>query len=185
MLLKARRQGIDPVGDGAGAVVLAADTGDGVERGASGWGHAPGILSTHLHSDGRLRDILYVDGGPSSTKTVGHLRMAGKEVFRRAVANLAAVAQEAVEANGLTIDDVDWVVPHQANIRILEGISRKLGLPQERFVITVDHHANTSAASIPLALDEAVSDGRIKHGDLVLFEAIGGGMAWGAALVRW
>jgi 3-oxoacyl-[acyl-carrier-protein] synthase III len=172
-------------GDGAGAVVLAAGTGDGVERGASGWGHAPGILSTHLHSDGRLRDILYVDGGPSSTRTVGHLRMAGKEVFRHAVANLAAVAQEAVVANGLSIDDIDWVVPHQANIRILEGISRKLGLPQDRFVITVDHHANTSAASIPLALDEAVSDGRIKRGDLVLFEAIGGGMAWGAALVRW
>lgn len=172
-------------GDGAGAVVLAAGAGDGVERGASGWGHAPGILSTHLHSDGSLRDILYVDGGPSSTKTVGHLRMAGKEVFRHAVANLAAVAQEAVAANGLTIGDVDWVVPHQANIRILEGISRKLGLPQDRFVITVDHHANTSAASIPLALDEAVSDGRIKRGDLVLFEAIGGGMAWGAALVRW
>jgi 3-oxoacyl-[acyl-carrier-protein] synthase-3 len=172
-------------GDGAGAVVVAAGTGDGVERGASGWGQAPGILSTHLHSDGRLRDILYVDGGPSSTKTVGHLRMAGKEVFRHAVANLSAVAQEAVEANGLTIDDVDWVVPHQANVRILEGISRKLGLPQDRFVITVDHHANTSAASIPLALDEAVSDGRIKQGDLVLFEAIGGGMAWGAALVRW
>jgi 3-oxoacyl-[acyl-carrier-protein] synthase-3 len=172
-------------GDGAGAVVLASGTGDGVERGASGWGQAPGILSTHLHSDGRLGDILYVDGGPSSTKTVGHLRMAGKEVFRHAVANLAAVAQEAVAANGFTMEDVDWVVPHQANIRILEGISRKLGLPQGRLVITVDHHANTSAASIPLALDEAVSDGRIKRGDLVLFEAIGGGMAWGAALVRW
>ena len=172
-------------GDGAGAVVLASGTGDGVERGASGWGQAPGILSTHLHSDGRLRDILYVDGGPSSTKTVGYLRMSGKEVFRHAVANLAAVAQEAVAANGFTMEDVDWVVPHQANIRILEGISRKLGLPQDRLVITVDHHANTSAASIPLALDEAVSDGRIKRGDLVLFEAIGGGMAWGAALVRW
>jgi 3-oxoacyl-[acyl-carrier-protein] synthase III len=172
-------------GDGAGAVVLSAGTGDGVKPGDSGWGQAPGILSTHLHSDGRLRDILYVDGGVSSTGTVGQLRMAGKEVFRHAVANLAAVAQEAVAANGLTIQDIDWVVPHQANIRILEGISRKLGLPQDRIVITVDHHANTSAASIPLALDEAVSDGRIKHGDLVLFEAIGGGMAWGAALVRW
>lgn len=172
-------------GDGAGAVVLTAGTADGVEPGASGWGQAPGILSTHLHSDGRLRDILYVDGGVSSTGTVGHLRMAGKEVFRHAVANLAAVAHEAVAANGLTIQDIDWVVPHQANIRILESISRKLGLPQDRIVITVDHHANTSAASIPLALDEAVSDGRIKPGDLVLFEAIGGGMAWGAALVRW
>lgn len=172
-------------GDGAGAVVLTAGTADGVEPGASGWGQAPGILSTHLHSDGRLRDILYVDGGVSSTGTVGHLRMAGKEVFRHAVANLAAVAQEAVAANGLTVQDIDWVVPHQANIRILESISRKLGLPQDRIVITVDHHANTSAASIPLALDEAVSDGRIKPGDLVLFEAIGGGMAWGAALVRW
>ena len=172
-------------GDGAGAVILSAGTGDGVKAGESGWGQAPGILSTHLHSDGRLRDILYVDGGVSSTGTVGHLRMAGKEVFRHAVANLAAVAQEAVDANGLTIQDIDWVVPHQANIRILESISRKLGLPHDRIVITVDHHANTSAASIPLALDEAISDGRIKSGDLVLFEAIGGGMAWGAALVRW
>jgi 3-oxoacyl-[acyl-carrier-protein] synthase III len=172
-------------GDGAGAVILSAGIGDGSSPENSEWAHAPGILSTHLHSDGRLRDILYVDGGPSSTGTVGHLRMAGKEVFRHAVSNLAAVAQEAVAANGLTIQDIDWVVPHQANIRILEGISRKLGLPQDRIVITVDHHANTSAASIPLALDEATSDGRIKRGDLVLVEAIGGGMAWGAALIRW
>jgi 3-oxoacyl-[acyl-carrier-protein] synthase III len=172
-------------GDGAGAVILSAGTGDGSRPENSEGARAPGILSTHLHSDGRLRDILYVDGGPSSTGTVGHLRMAGKEVFRHAVSNLAAVAQEAVAANGLTIQDIDWVVPHQANIRILEGISRKLGLPQDRIVITVDHHANTSAASIPLALDEATSDGRIKRGDLVLVEAIGGGMAWGAALIRW
>jgi 3-oxoacyl-[acyl-carrier-protein] synthase III len=172
-------------GDGAGAVILSAGTGDGSSPENSKWARAPGILSTHLHSDGRLRDILYVDGGPSSTGTVGHLRMAGKEVFRHAVSNLAAVAQEAVAANGLTIQDIDWVVPHQANIRILEGICRKLGLPQDRIVITVDHHANTSAASIPLALDEATSDGRIKRGDLVLVEAIGGGMAWGAALIRW
>lgn len=172
-------------GDGAGAVVLVASDGDGVAPSESGWGKAPGILSTHLHSDGRLRDILYVDGGPSSTQTVGHLRMSGKEVFRHAVANLTAVAQEAVAANGFTLEDVDWVVPHQANIRILEGISRKLGLTQDRIVVTVDRHANTSAASIPLALDEAVSDGRIKAGDLVLLEAIGGGMAWGAALIRW
>lgn len=172
-------------GDGAGAVVLSGGSGNGGQPDEHGPVEAPGILSTHLHSDGALRDILYVDGGPSSTGTVGHLRMAGKEVFRHAVANLAAVAKEAVAANGLTIEDVDWVVPHQANIRILEGIARKLGLPQDRIVITVDHHANTSAASIPLALDEAISDGRIKRGDLVLIEAIGGGMAWGSALIRW
>ncbi|TVR98714.1 MAG: ketoacyl-ACP synthase III [Rhodospirillales bacterium] len=172
-------------GDGAGAVVLQAGNGDGVARGAPGWGQAPGILSTHLHSDGRFRDILYVDGGPSATRTVGHLRMSGKEVFRHAVVNLAAVAHEACEANAVRLSDIDWVVPHQANLRILDGIARKLGLPEERFIITVDRHANTSAASIPLALDEAVRDGRIKAGDLVLMEAIGGGLSWGAALVRW
>ncbi len=172
-------------GDGAGAVVLSVGEGAEVGSGKHAPGAAPGILSTHLHSDGTLRDILYVDGGPSSTQTVGHLRMAGKEVFRHAVANLVAVAREAVAANGMILEDIDWVVPHQANIRILEGISRKLGLPPDRIIITVDHHANTSAASIPLALDEAVSDGRIKRGDLVLIEAIGGGMAWGSALIRW
>lgn len=172
-------------GDGAGAVVLRADANGDSERRDSGRGGPRGVLSTHLHSDGRLRDILYVDGGPSSTQTVGHLRMSGKEVFRHAVGNLAAAAREAVEANGLTLGDIDWIVPHQANLRILEGISRKLNVPSDRIVVTVDRHANTSAASIPLALDEAVSDGRIKEGDLVLLEAIGGGMAWGAALVRW
>ena len=170
-------------GDGAGAVVL---------RGANGSGDAAavgnrqlGILSTHLHSDGRFRDILYVDGGPSSTQTVGYLRMSGKEVFRHAVASLVSVAQEAVAANDLTLSDLDWVVPHQANIRILDGVARKLGLPAERVIATVDQHANTSAASIPLALDLARGDGRIKRGDLVLMEAIGGGLTWGAALARW
>lgn len=170
-------------GDGAGAVVL---------RGANGSGDAAaagnrqrGILSTHLHSDGRFRDILYVDGGPSSTRMVGYLRMSGKEVFRHAVGSLVAVAEEAVAANDLALSDVDWVVPHQANIRIIDGVARKLGLPAERVIITVDQHANTSAASIPLALALARGDGRIKRGDLVLMEAIGGGLTWGAALVRW
>jgi len=167
-------------GDGAGAVVLR-----GVERGDAATPQEPGILSTHLHSDGRLHDLLYVDGGPSSTQTTGLLRMAGKEVFRHAVTNLAAVVVEAVEANGLTADDIDWVVPHQANKRILDGTARKLGLAAEKVVVTVDRHANTSAASIPLALDEAVRDGRIQHGQLVLMEAMGGGLTWGAALVRW
>jgi 3-oxoacyl-[acyl-carrier-protein] synthase III len=171
-------------GDGAGAVVLRAGdkAGDGL---AAGSNRARGILSTHLHSDGRYRDILYVDGGPSSTKTVGYLRMSGKEVFRHAVASLSAVAQEAVEANGLCIDDVDWLVPHQANVRILDGVARKLGVPAERVITTVDRHANTSAASIPLALDIATRDGRLKPGDLVLMEAIGGGLTWGSALARW
>jgi 3-oxoacyl-[acyl-carrier-protein] synthase-3 len=162
-------------GDGAGALVLRAGSPD----------DARGILSTHLHSDGRYRDILYVDGGPSATQTVGHLRMSGKEVFRHAVASLAAVAKEAVAANGLTVDQLDWVVPHQANVRILEGVARKLEIPPDRMVTTVQHHANTSAASIPLALDEAVRDGRIRPGHLVLMEAIGGGLTWGAALARW
>jgi 3-oxoacyl-[acyl-carrier-protein] synthase III len=171
-------------GDGAGAVVLRAGdkAGDGL---AGGSNRARGILSTHLHSDGRYRDILYVDGGPSSTKTVGYLRMSGKEVFRHAVASLSAVGQEAVEANGLCIDDVDWLVPHQANVRILDGVARKLGMPAERVITTVDRHANTSAASIPLALDTAARDGRLKPGDLVLMEAIGGGLTWGSALARW
>ena len=166
-------------GDGAGALVLRAAPLDAGEPAARG------ILSTHLHSDGRFRDILYVDGGPSSTQTVGHLRMAGKEVFRHAVSCLAAVAGEALAANGMTIADIDWLVPHQANVRILEGVARKLGIAAERVIMTVDRHANTSAASIPLALDEAVRDGRIRPGDLVLMEAIGGGLSWGAALARW
>ena len=162
-------------GDGAGALVLQAAE------------HEPahGILSTHLHSDGRYRDILYVDGGPSATQTVGHLRMSGKEVFRHAVACLVGVAGEALAANGMAIADVDWLVPHQANVRILEGVARKLDIAMERVIMTVDRHANTSAASIPLALDEAVRDGRIRPGNLVLMEAIGGGLSWGAALARW
>jgi 3-oxoacyl-[acyl-carrier-protein] synthase III len=187
-------------GDGAGALVLraagaekaapaerpasASDAG-GTVAGAHGANLPRGILSTHLHSDGRFRDILYVDGGPSATRTVGFLRMSGKEVFRHAVASLAAVAEEAVAANGLSLADIDWLVPHQANIRILDGVARKLGLPAERVITTVDRHANTSAASIPLALDVAVQDGRLKRGDLVLMEAIGGGLTWGAALARW
>jgi 3-oxoacyl-[acyl-carrier-protein] synthase-3 len=171
-------------GDGAGALLLRA-AGDGAERLGAGGNQEHGILSTHLHSDGRHRDILYVDGGPSATRTVGCVRMSGKEVFRHAVSSLTAVAHEAMHANGLGIDDVDLLVPHQANIRILDGVTRKLGLPAERVVTTVDRHANTSAASIPLALDVAVQDGRLKRGDLVLMQAIGGGLTWGAALARW
>ncbi len=164
-------------GDGAGAVVLRAEAGTG-----SVDDH--GILSTHLHSDGRERDILYVDGGPSSTRTVGHVRMLGKEVFRHAVTNLAAVVTEALEANGLTPAAIDWLVPHQANRRILDATAKKLALPVDRVVVTLDRHANTSAASVPLALDEAVRDGRIKPGHLILVEAMGGGLTWGSALIR-
>ncbi|MEW5729644.1 MAG: beta-ketoacyl-ACP synthase III [Pseudomonadota bacterium] len=164
-------------GDGAGAVVLRAAQEQGTNQDR-------GILSTHLHSDGRHHDLLYVDGGPSSTQTVGHVRMEGREVFRHAVTNLAEVVGEALSANSLTAADIDWVVPHQANRRILDGTAKKLGLPPERMVITVDRHANTSAASVPLAFTEAVKDGRIKKGDLVLLEAMGGGFTWGAALAR-
>jgi 3-oxoacyl-(acyl-carrier-protein) synthase III len=164
-------------GDGAGAVVLRGERGKGTNADR-------GILSTHLHSDGRYYDLLKVDGGPSSTQSVGHLRMEGREVFRHAVVNLAEVVGEALRANDLTAGDLDWVVPHQANRRILDGTARKLGLPAERMVVTVDRHANTSAASIPLAFAEAVGDGRIKRGDLVLLEAMGGGFTWGAALAR-
>lgn len=164
-------------GDGAGAVVLQAQD---VEEGAQ-----VGILSTHLHSDGKLRDLLYTDGGPGSTSTVGHVRMLGREVFRHAVTNLAAVVDEALQANDLTQADIDWLVPHQANKRILDSTAKKLGMSADRVVITVDKHANTSAASVPLALDTAVRDGRIKDGQLVLMEAMGGGLTWGAALVRW
>jgi 3-oxoacyl-[acyl-carrier-protein] synthase-3 len=164
-------------GDGAGAVVL--------EAVAAGEGpSAPGILSTHLHADGRHEGILHVDGGPGSTGTVGHVRMHGREVFRHAVAKLAAVVDEALAANGLGHGDVDWLVPHQANLRIIDAMGRKLGLPPERVVVTVDRHANTSAASIPLALAEAHADGRLQPGHLVLMEAIGGGLTWGAALAR-
>ncbi|MFO1129415.1 MAG: beta-ketoacyl-ACP synthase III [Rhodospirillales bacterium] len=164
-------------GDGAGAVV--------VQTAENADDHGSRVLSTHLHADGRYRDILYVDGGPSQTGTVGHLRMSGKEVYRHAVASLAAVAEEALAANRLSVADLDWMVPHQANIRIIESLGKRLGIPSERVVVTVDRHANTSAASIPLALDEAVRDGRLTAGDLVLIEAIGGGLTWGAALVRW
>jgi 3-oxoacyl-[acyl-carrier-protein] synthase-3 len=166
-------------GDGAGAVVLrtAEVSDDDVTP--------RGILSNHLHSDGRYADLLYVDGGPSSTKTVGHVRMEGKEIFRHAVVNLAEVIIEALEENRLSAEDIDWVVPHQANKRILDSTARKLKLPPEKVIVTVDEHANTSAASIPLALDAAVRDGRIKSGDLLLLEAMGGGLTWGASLVRW
>ena len=165
-------------GDGAGAIVLKAEQGEGTS-------HDRGILAHTLHSDGRQHDILYVDGGPSSTRTTGLLRMEGKEVFKHAVVNMAAVVGEVLEKAGLTNKDIDWLVPHQANKRIIDGTGRKLGLPPERVVVTVDKHANTSAASIPLALEVAVSDGRIKRGDLLLLEGIGGGLAWGASLVRW
>ncbi|MBC7519743.1 MAG: ketoacyl-ACP synthase III [Sandarakinorhabdus sp.] len=165
-------------GDGAGAVVLRAETGTG-----SPMDH--GILAHRLHSDGRYNDLLYVDGGPGSTGTTGKLRMKGREVFRHAVTNLAAVMTETLEAAGLDPADVAWVVPHQANLRILEATAKKLGLPIDRVVVTVDRHANTSAASVPLALDTAVRDGRIKNNDLLLLEAMGGGFAWGAAAVRW
>ncbi len=165
-------------GDGAGAVVLSAIQGANTSR-------DPGILSTHLHSDGRHHDLLYVDGGVTSTGTIGHVRMVGREVFRHAVICLSDVAQEALQANGLTPNDIDWLVPHQANRRIIDATARKLGLPPERVVVTVDRHANTSAASVPLALDEAVGDGRVRRGDLVLLEAMGGGFSWGAALIRW
>ena len=165
-------------GDGAGAVVLGAAEGDG----AAG---DRGILATRLHADGRRHDMLYVDGGPSSTRTTGHLRMRGREVFRHAVVNLSSVVEETLAAAGLTTDDVDWLVPHQANRRILDATARKLGLPPERVIVTVQDHANTSAASVPLALDAAAADGRIKPGDLVLMEAMGGGFTWGACLARW
>ncbi len=164
-------------GDGAGAVVLRAEAGHGEVSDR-------GILSTHIHSDGRYYDLLKVDGGASSSKQVGHLRMEGREVFRHAVANLTEVVGEVLEANGLAPQDIDWVVPHQANKRILDSTARKLHLSPERLVVTVDQHANTSAASVPLALAEAVGDGRIKPGQLVLLEAMGGGFTWGAALVR-
>jgi len=165
-------------GDGAGAVVLRAETGTGTAADR-------GILATRLHSDGRYNDLLYVDGGPGSTGTTGKLRMKGKEVFRHAVTNLASVMTETLDAAGLDAADVAWVVPHQANLRILEATARKLGLPIGRVIVTVDAHANTSAASVPLALDTAVRDGRIQPGDLLLLEAMGGGFTWGAAAVRW
>jgi 3-oxoacyl-[acyl-carrier-protein] synthase-3 len=165
-------------GDGAGAVVLTADTGSGgiADR---------GIFSTRIRSDGRYADKLYVDGGPSTTGTVGHLRMEGREVFKHAVVNIASVMEETIAEAGLTPGDIDWFVPHQANRRILEGTARKLGISENRIVMTLDRHGNTSAASIPLALDVAVKDGRIRRGDLVLMEAMGGGFTWGAVLARY
>ena len=174
-------------GDGAGAIVLrAAENGeDEDEFGETGHNRGRGVLSTHIYSDGSTSDLLYVDGGPSSTQTVGHVRMNGREVFRHAVRNLTEIVHESLEANGLAADDIDWLVPHQANKRILDSTAKKLGLPADKIVVTVERHANTSAASIPLALDEALKDGRIKTGDLVLLEAMGGGLTWGAGLVRW
>jgi 3-oxoacyl-[acyl-carrier-protein] synthase-3 len=165
-------------GDGAGAVVLKAGQGQGDASDR-------GILANVLHSDGRHHDLLYVDGGPSSTQKTGFLRMQGKEVFKHAVTNLAAVVDESLATAGLKVSDVDWIVPHQANKRILDGTARKLGISPEKIVVTVDKHANTSAASIPLALDEAVRDGRIRPGQVVLMEAMGGGLTWGASVVRW
>ena len=165
-------------GDGAGAIVMKGEQGGGSPADR-------GVLANALHSDGRQHDILYVDGGPSSTRTTGFLRMEGKEVFKHAVVNMAAVVGEVLKMANLTPADIDWLVPHQANKRIIDGTGRKLGLSADRVVVTVDKHANTSAASIPLALDAAVSDGRIKRGDLLLLEGIGGGLAWGASLVRW
>jgi 3-oxoacyl-[acyl-carrier-protein] synthase III len=165
-------------GDGAGAIVLKGEQGTGTTADR-------GILANALHSDGRQHDILYVDGGPSSTRTTGFLRMEGKEVFKHAVVNMAAVVGEVLAKAGLEAKDIDWLVPHQANKRIIDSTGRKLGLAPDRVVVTVDRHANTSAASIPLALDTAVKDGRIKQGDLTLLEGIGGGLAWGASLIRW
>jgi 3-oxoacyl-[acyl-carrier-protein] synthase III len=160
-------------GDGAGAILLQASEGD------------RGVLSTHLYSDGRQYKLLYVDGGPSATGTVGRLRMHGREVFRHAVINLADAIDAALAANCLTPADIDWLVPHQANQRIMTSMAERLNLPPEKVVTTIDRHANTSAASIPLALAEAQADGRIKQGQLVLVEAMGGGFTWGSGLIRW
>jgi len=164
-------------GDGAGALVLKAVSAEAPERRF--------VLSNHLHSDGRQYDILYVDGGPSSTRGTGFLRMQGREVFRQAVQHLSEVIDEALHANCLSAADIDWLVPHQANSRIIDAMGRKLGLSLNKIVMTIEQHANTSAASIPLALEAAIDDGRIKPGHLVLMEALGGGLSWGASLVRW
>jgi 3-oxoacyl-[acyl-carrier-protein] synthase-3 len=165
-------------GDGAGAVVLEAARSDGLMM-------SPGVITTQLRSDGRHRAKLYVDGGPSTTGTVGHLRMEGKEVFKHAVGMVTDVIKACFESAGIGARDIDWFVPHQANRRIIDASADKLGIAREKVVVTVDIHGNTSAASIPLALDVAVSDGRIKPGDLVMIEAMGGGFTWGAALIRW
>ena len=166
-------------GDGAGAVVLEAP-----DPGAPDDPSSPGIIATRLHADGACHDLLYVDGGPSTTQTTGHVRMKGREVFRHAVVNLAEVLQEVLDEAGMSADQIDWVVPHQANARILDATARKLGIAPEKVVVTVHDHANTSAASVPLALDTARRDGRIKPGDLVMLEAMGGGFTWGASLIR-
>ena len=165
-------------GDGAGAIIMQAEEGTGevADR---------GVLSAKLRSDGSHKEKLYVDGGPSTTGTVGHLRMEGKEVFKHAVGMITDVIIDAFEATGTTADDLDWLVPHQANRRIIEGSAKKLGIPMEKVVMTVDQHGNTSAASIPLALAAALDDGRIKKGDLIMLEAMGGGFTWGAVLLRW
>jgi 3-oxoacyl-[acyl-carrier-protein] synthase-3 len=165
-------------GDGAGAVVVEAQMQPGTREDR-------GILTSHLRSDGRHKSKLYVDGGPSSTQTVGHLRMEGRAVFKHAVAMVTDVIEEAFKATGYTAEDVDWFVPHQANKRIIDDTAKKLGLAPEKVILTVDRHGNTSAASIPLALSVALADGRIKRGDLVMLEAMGGGFTWGAMLVRW
>ena len=165
-------------GDGAGAIILEAQEGEGTSADR-------GVLSSHLRSDGRYRDKLYVDGGPGSTRTTGVVKMEGREVFRFAVGMVADVIRDAFTATGTTADDLDWFVPHQANRRIITASADKLGIAPEKVVITVDRHGNTSAASIPLALDVAVKDGRIRQGDLVMIEAIGGGFTWGSALIRW
>lgn len=165
-------------GDGAGAIVLEA-------QGGSGTSADRGVLTSQLRSDGRYRDKLYVDGGPGSTKTTGHLRMEGREVFRFAVGMVADVVEAAFAATGTSAETLDWFVPHQANKRIIDASADKLGIAREKVVITVDRHGNTSAASIPLALDAAVKDGRIRRGQLVMIEAIGGGFTWGSALIRW
>lgn len=165
-------------GDGAGAVVLSAGPHSGTNK-------DQGILSSHLHSDGRYNNLLFVDGGVSSTQSTGFLRMRGKEVFRHAVTNLASVVKEALEFNGLTSDDVDMVIPHQANKRILDATIRKLRIDPAKVAVTIHKHANTSAASIPLALDEMVKKGRIARGDIIVLEAMGGGFTWGSCLIRW
>lgn len=165
-------------GDGAGAVVL--EAGEGV-----GMSNDRGILTSHLRSDGSHREKLFVDGGPSTTQTVGHLRMQGREVFKHAVAMITDVIEDAFAATGLTADDIDWFIPHQANKRIIDASAKKLKIASQKVVMTVERHGNTSAASIPLAIDAARADGRLKKGDLVLLEAMGGGFTWGAVLVRW
>ena len=165
-------------GDGAGAVLLRAVETD-VPNGARC------VLSTHLHSDGRQHDLLFVDGGPSSTQTVGQLRMSGRDVFRHAVGLLSGAVDEALAANGLSADDIDWLVPHQANKRIIDAMARKLKVSTDKMICTIDRHANTSAASIPLALAEAAGDGRIRPGQLVVIEGMGGGFTWASAAIRW